>query len=318
VASEHPTRAGQQEAFLRRRNRTATLLAPVAVVAIGGTWALQYALAKLAINGGAHPLGLAFWEGFGSGLLILAGQRLVVRRRVPLGRRDLLLYTITGLLGLTLPATAVFWAARYLPVGIVSLLFALVPMLTYVLALALRQDRLAGARLLGLSAGLAGVLLIVVPEASLPAPGLAGWVLLGLGGGLCYALQAVYVTRCAPLAMDATTLGGASLTIGGLLLLPATLALDAFVLPLPAWGIIQSATVGIVLVNAVCVAGFFVLLRRAGPVVAAQTSYSLTLAGVLWGVWLFDERHSAWIWAALALLLLGLGLVRSHKLHQPA
>lgn len=297
----------------RRESRLHPALAPLAVALVGGVWALQYALAKLAMNAGAHPLGLAFWEGFGSGMLILAGRQLVARRRVPVGWRDLLLYATTGLLGLTLPATAVFWAAQHLPVGIVALLFALVPMLTYVLALAMRLDRLAGLRILGLSAGLGGVLLIVVPAASLPAPGLAGWVLLGLGGGLCYAIQGVYVARCAPPAMSAVTLGGASLAIGGLLLLPAALALDAFVSPLPSWGPVQWATAGIMVVNAACVAGYFLLLRHAGPVVASQTSYSLTLAGVLWGLWLFDEQHSGWIWAALALLLFGLSMVRSQR-----
>jgi drug/metabolite transporter (DMT)-like permease len=179
------------------------------------------------------------------------------------------------------------------------------------MALPLRLDRLAALRLLGLSAGLLSVLLIVLPQASLPAPGLAGWVLLGLAGAACYAAQAVYIARFAPAEVNPVTLGGASVLIGGLLLLPVTLALGVFIAPLPAWGTIESATAGIVLVNAFCVAGYFLLIRRTGPVVASQTSYSLTVAGVLWGLWLFDERHSAWIWGALAMLLLGLTLVRS-------
>lgn len=294
------------------------LLAPAAVALVGGAWALQYALAKLAMNAGAHPLGLAFWEGVGSGVIVLLGQRLTRRARLPLDWRTLGLFAVTGLLGLTLPATAIFWSAQHLPVGIVTMLFALVPMLTYAMALVLHLDRLTGLRFAGLSIGLASVLLLVIPETSLPSRDLAGWVLLALAGAACYAAQAVYVARCAPAAIDPITLGGASLLLGGLFLLPAALAMDVFITPLPPWGPVEAAAAGIVLVNAFCITGYFLLIRHAGPVVASQTSYALTLAGVLWGLWLFDEQHSAWVWAALALLLFGLTMVRAEPAAQPA
>ena len=52
------------------------------------------------------------------------------------------------------------------------------------------------------------------------------------------------------------------------------------------------------------------MIRTAGPVFASQTAYVITLAGVFWGMALLGERHSVYVWAALALMLLGLALVR--------
>ena len=52
------------------------------------------------------------------------------------------------------------------------------------------------------------------------------------------------------------------------------------------------------------------VIRSAGPVFASQSAYVITLAGVFWGIVLLGERHSLYVWAALALMLVGLALVR--------
>jgi len=51
------------------------------------------------------------------------------------------------------------------------------------------------------------------------------------------------------------------------------------------------------------------VIRTSGPVFASQSAYIITLAGVAWGMVLFGERHSVYIWAALALVLAGSALV---------
>jgi drug/metabolite transporter (DMT)-like permease len=44
-------------------------------------------------------------------------------------------------------------------------------------------------------------------------------------------------------------------------------------------------------------------------VFASQVSYIVTGSGVIWAMVILDERFSSWIWAALAVMLLGLALV---------
>ena len=54
-------------------------------------------------------------------------------------------------------------------------------------------------------------------------------------------------------------------------------------------------------------------MNRAGPVFASQTAYVVTLSGVLWGMAIFSEAHSLWIWLSLLLMMVGLTLVRPRK-----
>lgn len=52
------------------------------------------------------------------------------------------------------------------------------------------------------------------------------------------------------------------------------------------------------------------LFLRAGPVFASQTASTTLLAGVIFGYVLFGERLSPWVWGAIALMALGVLLVR--------
>ncbi|MBT5037892.1 MAG: EamA/RhaT family transporter, partial [Rhodospirillaceae bacterium] len=46
----------------------------------------------------------------------------------------------------------------------------------------------------------------------------------------------------------------------------------------------------------------------------SQVAFIVTINAVMWGVILFDEQHSLWIWLALALVFGGVALVNwRHK-----
>ena len=47
-----------------------------------------------------------------------------------------------------------------------------------------------------------------------------------------------------------------------------------------------------------------------GPTFAAQAAYLVTLAGVMWGIVIFGEEHSVWIWWALVIMMAALFLVQ--------
>jgi len=90
---------------------------------------------------------------------------------------------------------------------------------------------------------------------------------------------------------------------------PGYLATGTFVpLGFP-WGEVEWAVVGMVAVNALAYSVFYHLIQIAGPVFATQMSYVVTIAGVAWGIAIFGEQHSLWVWGALALMLAGLALV---------
>ena len=56
--------------------------------------------------------------------------------------------------------------------------------------------------------------------------------------------------------------------------------------------------------------GYIWMVGAAGPVFAAQVAYLVTPAGVLMSMALLGEVPSPWLWAALALLVIGLFLVQ--------
>ena len=281
----------------------------VLLVATGSAWGVTFSLARIAASAGAHPVGLTLWQGLLGGLLLLA-LAVARRRPPPVSRTHLRFYLVCGLLSTVVPSILYFYAASRVPAGVLSITIALVPILTFAAALALGIDRLARGRLAGLLAGLAAVLLIVLPHESLPDPAMAAWVLLAVISALCYAAEGLYVALRRPAGSDPAATVAAVLLMAAAVLIPVVVATDTFVpLGLP-WGEVEWSVVGMVAVNAVAYAVFYHLIQVAGPVFASQMGYVVTLAGVGWGIAIFGERHSVWIWGALALMLAGVALVR--------
>ena len=92
------------------------MLGPLALLSMGTIWGLGFALAKLAGENGAHPIGLVLWETIGSGALLLIVCAML--GRYP--RRQwtyLRYYLINGLLGFAIPGPILFWIAPHLPVA---------------------------------------------------------------------------------------------------------------------------------------------------------------------------------------------------------
>ena len=206
------------------------VLGPVALLIMGTIWGLGFALAKLAGENGAHPIGLVLWETIGSGALLLLAC--MAFGRYP--RRQwsyLRYYLINGFLGFAIPGPILFWTAPHLPVAVLTMMIPMAPLMTYVLILAMRTERFDLWRALGVLLGFAGVGLIVLPEGSLPEAGQVGWVLLGLGAACFYALQNVYIALRSPPDTDVLTQTTGMLILGGLAAIPMAIAVDGFLWP---------------------------------------------------------------------------------------
>jgi drug/metabolite transporter (DMT)-like permease len=286
------------------------------LLVMGIAWGGSFSLLRIARFDGASGFGLAFWEGFGSGVPLLL-LLLLTRQQFPLDARSLRFYALSGLLGITIPASALFAAALFLPAGIVAMSNALVPIATYAFALAMAVERFAPLRAFGLVAGLAGVLLVLLPEASLPDPGMAHWALLCFAAVIAYGAQNIYVAKAAPSGMSALAMSAGTLLGGGLLILPFVIATGGFLSLLPPWQPAQMAAMGMMAINASGTVGFLWLIRTAGPVFTSQCAYLVVLFGMLWGITIFGESHSGWIWAALVLMIAGVLLVSLRQRRAP-
>lgn len=282
------------------------------LIIFGALWGLTFTLMKIASEGGAHPLGLSFWNAAlgAAGLLAI---NLLRRRPVPLQPRYLKFYAITSILGTSVPGTAYFYAAAHLPAGVLSISIAAVPMLTFLAAVALGLDRWSLLRVSGVLLGIVAVGLIVLPKTALPDSGSAPWMLAALFAAGCYTAENIYLTLRRPAEIDPFTLLIGMFAFAAVMLAPVVYFADAFMpLQFPP-GRIELAIFLMTAINAASYGAFIYLVGVAGPVFASLMGYLVTLSGVAWGILIFAEVHSVWIWAALAIMIAGLTLVQPRK-----
>lgn len=283
--------------------------------AIGIGWGITGPFSKLAVSTGNHPIGVAFWNTV-IGAAALTAVLLASGKRLPFERRHLVFFLICGLLGTALPNTLAYTAYRHLPIGIISIIIALVPMTTLMLALPMGIERPEPRRLAGLGLGAVAVLLIVLPEASLPRPDQTAWVALPLIVALAYAAENVYIATARPAGVDALTIM-CGLFWGALILLTPLLAVSGAWFDITRLGPPEQAAIAISILHIGAYFGFIWLIGQAGPVFASQVGYIVTASGVILGMILYGERHSLWVWAALALMFTGLTLVKPRRMVAP-
>ncbi len=288
----------------------------VVLVAMGIGWGMTQPLGKIAVSGGYGPFGLIFWQ-LVIGVAVLGSLNLLRGGRLPRDRDALRFYTVIALIGTIIPNSTFYISVAHLPAGIMSILISTVPLIAFPISLALGMDRFSAVRLAGLLCGLIGVALIALPQASLPAGAALAFLPLALVGPLFYAIEGNYVARWGTGALDAVqAMLGASL-VGAVLVLPLAVFSGQFISPFRVWGAPEAALVLSSAVHAVMYATYVWLAVVAGAVFATQTSYIVTGAGVLWSMLLLGERFSGWIWAAMAVMMLGLFLVQPRARVQP-
>ena len=283
----------------------------LALVLIGAAWGSSQLMSKIVLGAGHHPLGVALMTA-ALGAVLATGILLGSGRRLPLARRHIVFYAVCGLTGTALPNALGYTGMRELPVGIMAIVISIVPITTFLGALLLGIDRAEPRRMAGLACGAAAVLLLVAPKASLPEPGDAPWVILPVLTGLCYTVEGLYIGRTQPRDCDPLQTLCGLLWAAVCMLVPVVAASHSW-LRLDGWGTPELALLLMTVLNLSAYCGFVWLIGRGGPVFASQVGYVVTLSGVFLGMAVLGERHSAWAWLALALMLTGLALVRPRR-----
>ena len=283
----------------------------------GGVWGATPSLARLATSEGADPLGLAVWQGVLGGLTLLM-VTLIRKRRLPLGRSHLKFYFVCGNSGTLLPNVVMFSAAPHITVGAMSMIISMVPLLTYLQSLLVRIDRPSLGRLSGILLGALAIALLVLPGSDDTSSSAPLWIALALIIPFSFGFESVYVAVRRPPKTDSITLVAGMLLAGGAMLAPIVLLTDTALPLYPPWGTVEWATVGMVMCNVASYSLFLYLIALSGPVFAVQSSYFVTLFGILWGMLIFGEHHPVWFWLALGLLFAGMALVKARPVGSSA
>ena len=101
--------------------------------------------------------------------------------------------------------------------------------------------------------------------------------------------------------------------VSSVVLMVVVVATDSFVPLAWPWGVVEWSIAGMAAINAVGYGLFIYLITYAGAVFATQVAYLVSISGVAWGIIIFDEQHSLWVWLSLACILTGLTLIRPRR-----
>jgi drug/metabolite transporter (DMT)-like permease len=245
-----------------------------AFAAVSALWGIPYLLIKVAVEDGVPP-GFLAWVRVALGAVVLIG----------LAWKAGVLTQLRGRLGwlaafavaeIALPFPLIAFGEQHVDSSLAAILIAAAPV--FVALLALRYDaaeRVAGRRLLGLVAGMAGVAALVGLEIPRRTDELLGAAAI-LGAAFCYAVGPMILKR--HLAdLDPRASMGASLVVAAVLLSPAAAAPPA---ALPPPRAIAALLVLGLLCTAVALVCYGVLIAEAGAGRALVVTYLNPLVAV--------------------------------------
>ncbi|MBU2477827.1 MAG: DMT family transporter, partial [Gammaproteobacteria bacterium] len=198
-----------------------------------------------------------------------------------------------------------FYVLQALQVGLVGLLTALSPIMTYALARGLGMERGHPVRLLGLIIGVSGVAMLVTSQDTLNIDGQWHSLLIALGIPALLAASNIYRSRNWPAGSDALPLVIGMLTLQAVWLFIVNLLLGNFYRYLP-----SLPDTGLLLTALGVMAGAsylssFKLLKVGGPVYLSQMGYVITAVTLMFGILYWNEQYDRRDLISMALILIG-------------
>ena len=101
--------------------------------------------------------------------------------------------------------------------------------------------------------------------------------------------------------------------MAALALLPIAILTDSFFSPSFPLQNVDYAVIGLGLITVVAYTMFVLSVALFGSVFSSQVGYVVTLTGVFWGMLIFGEKPSVWIWLSLCAMIIGLARVTPRK-----
>lgn len=214
-----------------------------------------------------------------------------------------------GLLNNAIPFSLIVWGQIHIASGLASILNATTPLFTVIVAHFLTQDeKLTRNRVVGILVGLAGVVVLIGPQAL---AGLGNDVLAQLAvlaAALSYSFAGIWGRRFKRMGIPPLATAAGQVTASTCLLLPVALIVDQpWALPVPSM-LATGAILGHgLLCTALAYLLFFRVLASAGAVNLSLVTLLIPPSAILMGVVWLHERLEMTDLAGMALI--GLGLI---------
>ena len=229
-------------------------------------------------------------------------------------------YLLMGLLNNAIPFGLIFWGQTHIPSGLAAILNATTPLFTVLVAhVATTDEKLTSARLAGVAAGLAGVVVMIGPDLlrELGANVLAQ--LACLGAAISYAFAGVYGRRFRH--EPALRVAAGQLVASTLILAPVALVIDRpWTLAPPSMTAVAALVALATFSTAIGYLLYFRILARAGATNLLLVTFLIPVSAILLGILVLGEQLEPRHLAGMAAIAVGLAAIdgRLLRLLRPA
>jgi drug/metabolite transporter (DMT)-like permease len=238
-------------------------------------------------------------------VLRLTGERL------PVHRKALLAFLGMGLLNNVIPFSLFFWAQTSISGGLASILNAMTPIFSIVVAhFLLADERMTPGKLAGVLLGLSGVVVLIGADALSGVSVATLGMLACLGAALSYGFASVFGRRFRALGMSSRAGACGQLLASTVMIAPVAAIVDRpWGLSAPGAGAVLSILGLAVASTALAYVIFFRLLATAGAVNAALVTFLIPVSAILLGATILGERLAGRHYAGMTLIACGLAAV---------
>ena len=197
------------------------------LIALSVVWGGAFFFVGVAVSEGVPPFTVvAVRIGIAAATLLLLAP--LLRTRFPRAPEIWIAFLILGILNNAIPFSLIVWGQTAIASGLASILNATTPLFTVIVAhLWTSDEKLSASKLGGVGLGIAGVALLIGPDAIALGFGPSVWGQVAvLGAALSYAFAAVFARRFARLGVAPPAAATGQLMGSSLILIPLALWID--------------------------------------------------------------------------------------------
>jgi drug/metabolite transporter (DMT)-like permease len=276
---------------------------------LSSAWGASYMFIKIGLEHGLPAPAIVFWRtALAAAVLLPVALRLgaladIRSRVVPVG--------VLALVQVAAPFLLITFGERHISSSLAGILVATAPIFTFLLAFAIDHEERAGAvGLIGVGAGIAGVVLLLGVDTSGTTAALLGGLMVVLAS-LGYALGSYYLKRrfkaTQPVGVVAATMVASALMTApfAALDLPARAPGGSAIAAVSALGVVGTGIAFVI---------FYDLIATVGPAKATLVAYVAPGFAVIYGVVLLGEKFTLATAAGLVLIIAGSWLAAEGRL----
>lgn len=296
------------ERELRLKRTVQLLQGSFLVIAVGLVWGLTPALSRLSSGIGSNPLGLAVWVNGLAAVFCFAVA--AWRGKLPrLTGPEFLFFLAWAVLAGILQRLTTFWVTAHVEAAMLSLIVTSQGFMVFAFVAVTKLERTSPRRLVGLSVGLVGVAIVLWSRFDPGNSEQNGYLIFALALPFLFAVEAIVLAGRRPTHVDTFAAVGLMMGLSAAMLLPVAYFTGDLMVLQPTLGRLELMVLLLGIIGAGSLLLAFYLIATAGAVFYSQSAYTMTLAGIVWGMLLLNEELSAVAWAAFAVILVGMYLV---------